>query len=406
MNILLSSYSVNPYHGSEDGIGWHWTLELSKKFNAPNDRIYLVTKKVNANDTKRGIEEFGLNNVELVVVDTPDWLNWYKEHNSAFHHMYYMMWQMVAYNWAKKSNIKFDVVHHVTMGDFRIPGKMYKFKNAYTVFGPVGGGQSTPIALKGYEKHPPIEKFREIINKSRAISPSYKRSLERFDKVYAINKETGDIISKAMGKPCERLFELALADEFKNLEIPVRNNDIVQIVFVGRLIEKKGLMLLMDTVKALPIELNYNLKIYGGGPLDSAIDSFIRDNKLEDKVELCGSVDYTQISQAYMNADIFVLPSLRETSGNVLIEAMAHKIPIVALDMSIASDLKNENCGEFINVNQSKDEIINDFASKIKKLVKSKELRLEYGENGYRYVNTQLSWAEKVNKVYSSFIKE
>lgn len=406
MNILLSSYSVNPYHGSEDGIGWHWALELSKKFNAPDDKIYLVTKKVNANDTKRGIKEFGLSNVELVIVDTPDWLNWYKEHNSVFHHMYYIMWQMVAYNWAKKSGIKFDVIHHITMGDFRIPGKMYKFKDSYTIFGPVGGGQSTPTALKGYEKYPPVEKFREIVNKSRAISPKYKRSLSKFDKVYAINKETGDIITKAMGKPCERLFELALADEFKALDIPDRDHDTVQIVFVGRLIEKKGLMLLMDAINALPKELNYYLKIYGGGPLETAINSFITDNNLQEKVTLCGSIEHTAISQAYMDADIFVLPSLRETSGNVLIEAMAHKVPVVALDMSIAGDLKNENCGEFVNTNQSKEDIISDFANKLQKLISDKELRQKYGENGYNYVNNQLSWEAKVNRVYSKFIKD
>ncbi len=405
MNILLSSYSVNPYHGSEDGIGWHWALELSKKFNAPNDRIYLVTKKVNAEDTAKGIREFGLDNVELVIVDTPDWLNWYREHNSAFHHIYYMMWQITAYNWAKKSGIKFDVVHHITMGDFRIPGKMYKL-NAYTIFGPVGGGQSTPASLKGYEKYPPVEKFRELVNKSRAVSPKYRHSLEKFDKVYAINKETGAIISKAMKKPCERLFELALADEFKNLDIPQKNNDVPQIIFVGRLIEKKGLMLLMDAVNALPKELCYKLKIYGGGPLEGTVKDYIKSNGLADKVELCGSVEHTEISKAYMNGDIFVLPSLRETSGNVLIEAMAHKIPVVALDMSIASDLKNESCGEFVNTNQSREKIIRDFADKLELLVNNRELREKYGNNGYSYVNSKLSWEWKVNKVYSDFIKD
>ena len=91
MNILLSAYSVNPYRGSEDAVGWNWTTTLSKKF--PNSTIYLVTKEFNAEDTKRGIEEYGLNNVKLVIVDVPKPLNWFREKHSIFHHGYYLLWQ-------------------------------------------------------------------------------------------------------------------------------------------------------------------------------------------------------------------------------------------------------------------------------------------------------------------------
>lgn len=405
MNILLSSYSVNPKNGSEDGIGWHWTIECAKHFNSPKDKIYLVTKKANAKDTKYGIEKLGLKNVELVIVDTPYWLNWFREHNSAFHHIYYILWQRVAYNWAKRSGIKFDIIHHVTMGDFRITGNMYKFKNAYTIFGPVGGGQSTPKSLKKYEKYPAIEKIREIINKSRAISPSYKRKINRFDKVYAINRETDTIISDAMNKPCERLFELALSDEFKNLSIPEKNHDSVEIVFVGRLIEKKGLMLLLDVINSLPEDLNFTLKIYGSGGLEEKIKEYINTNDLNNKIVMCGNIDHSLVSQAYINADIFVMPSLRETSGNVIIEAMAHKLPVVALDMSISNDLKQYSCGEFINVNQSKENIIKEFADKLTYLIKNPQARSEYGENGYHYVNTNMSWENKFNTIYNN-IKE
>lgn len=402
MNILLSSYSVNPNNGSEDGIGWHWTLELSKHFNSPQDRIYLVTKKANARDTEKGIKESGLNNVNLIIADTPDWLNWYREHNSAFHHIYYILWQKAAYNWAKKSGIDFDIIHHVTMGDFRIPGNMYKFKNAYTIFGPVGGGQSTPKSLKDYEKYPIIEKVREIINKSRAVSPAYKRKINRFDKVYAINSETGTIISGAMGRPCERLFELALPDEFKNLDIPEKKHHRAEIVFVGRLIEKKGLMLMLDIIKSLPESLDFVLKIYGSGALEGKINEFIAANNLQSKIIMCGNIEHALVSQAYINSDIFIMPSLRETSGNVIIEAMSHKLPVIALDMSICSDLKQYNCGEFININQPKEAIIKEFSDKLTYLIQNPQIRSEYGENGYNYVNTNLSWEAKFNTIYNN----
>lgn len=400
MNILLSSYSINPFHGSEDGIGWNWAVMLSKHF--PDDKIYLFTKTCNEKDTRKGIEEYGLKNIELVIIDPPYWLNWYREHNSAFHHMYYILWQYLAYRHAKNSSISFDIIHHVTMGDFRITGYMYKIKNAYKIFGPVGGGQSTPKALKNYEKSKLFEKAREIINKSRAYSPSYKRHIKGFDKIYAINKETAQIMSTALGKPCERLFELALASEFKELYIKEKDTSKpVRIIYVGRLINKKGLMLLLDVINQMNKGLDFQLDIYGEGPLHNQMESFIKSNSLDGRVQLHGAVEHTKINEVYRNGDIFVMPSLRETSGNVLIEAMAHKLPVVSLDMSISSDLKEQDCGIFINTQSDKDTIIKDFAKALETLTNNSELRERLGKNGYNYVNAHLSWEDKFNTVYS-----
>ena len=405
-NILLSSYSVNPFHGSEDGIGWNWTLQAAKHFNEFGDKVHLYTKTVNEADTRRKIEELGLDNVELRIVDTPYWLNWYREHNSIFHHLYYILWQWVAYTSAKKSKTAFDIVHHVTMVDFRIPGFMWKLKEPFTIFGPVGGGQSTPQALKDYEKSKAVEKFRETVNKACSVLPVYKKALRNFNSVFAINKETEQDMSKALGKSCNKLVELSLADEFKSLEINREyTGQNVKILYLGRLIQKKGLMLLLDVVNAMQGE-NFVLEIYGGGPLQGEIEEYIKTNSLENKVKLCGEIEHAKVSQAYMNADIFVMPSLRETSGNVLVEAMAHKLPLAALDMSVCSDFKQYDCGEFVNVNQSKDEIIKEFAAKLTFLVNSPDERKRLGENGYAFVNSSLSWENKFETVYSDFFRQ
>lgn len=402
--VLLSSYSVNPYHGSEDGIGWNWTLQTAKHFCGENDRIYLVTKKVNEADTRKGIAEHGLTNVELVISDTPDWLNWYQEHRSVFHHFYYILWQAFAYHWAKHSKIDFDIIHHVTMVDFRIPGKMWKFKKPVTIFGPVGGGQSTPKALKDYEKSKAVERFRELINQSRAVLPSYKKAIRHFDRVFAINKETEAYMSQALGSNCQRLTELALADEFRRLDIAEKTDTgTAKLLYLGRLIEKKGLMLLLDVISTLPEDLPYTLEVYGGGPLEAAAAAYIQEHHLEDKVKLCGEVKHTEVSAVYRSADVFIMPSLRETSGNVLVEAMAHKLPIVSLDMSVGSDFKAYDCGAFINVEQPKEAIIQEFADKLTRLIQSPEERQRLGENGYQFVNSELSWEKKFETVYASY---
>lgn len=402
MNILLSSYSCNPYHGSEDGIGWHWTETLSKSFK--DSTIYLVTKRANEADTKKGIIEFGLNNVKLIIVDLPYCLNWYREKNSAFHHLYYIAWQNLAYKWAKKSKIKFDIIHHVTMGDFRITGKMYKFKNAHTIFGPVGGGQTAPNSLKCYEKSKTVASVRELINKSTSYLPSYKRRIKQFDEVYAINKETEKYLSQYSN--CQRLFELAIPNELKNLQIEKGYNDCVHIMYMGRLIEKKGVIFLLDIMEQMPKSLNFTLSIYGQGPLKNTMERIIKEKDLTSTVNIMGSVEHSMISAVYANADIFIMPSLRETSGNVLIESMAHKTPVVALDMSICSDLKEHKCGLFIDTNQNREKIIKDFVNSLTLLINNRNLRLTLGENGYSYVNNELTWENKFKTIYGDYIEE
>ena len=152
MNYLISAYSVNPYKGSEDSIGWNWVLQYEKNYKE-GDKIILLTKKFNENDTRKGFREFNIQHVELVIVDVPNVLNWFREKYSVFHHMYYILWQHWAWIWVKHSGIHFDVIHHVTMNDYRIPSELYKAKGAKVIWGPMGGAQVTPKPLKVYEKN-------------------------------------------------------------------------------------------------------------------------------------------------------------------------------------------------------------------------------------------------------------
>lgn len=399
MNILISAYSINPYNGSEDGIGWNWVLQHEKNYK-DGDRIIVITKRFNEEDTRKGFQEFGIKNVELVVVDVPNYLNWFREKYSIFHHMYYILWQHWAYKYIKKLDIKFDIIHHVTMNDYRITGEFYNIKNAKVIWGPVGGAQVTPKALKKYEKNRLYSGFREIINKTRVYDPLYKNKVKKFDLIYCINSETEEQISKIIKKPCPHLLEMALKDEFKNLSITRNKKEKVTLVFVGRLIEKKGVMFLIDIIKELPRDVKYELFIYGTGHLEEKLKQVIKESNLSQKVFLKGNLLHSEISIAYKNSDIFIMPSLRETSGNVLIEAMAHSLPIVALKSGYCKKLSEVQCGIFIEPNQSLENIKEEFSMSILSLINDFDERYRLGTNGYNYVNENLTWDNKYKKIY------
>lgn len=394
MNYLISAYSVNPYKGSEDSIGWNWVLQYEKNYKE-GDRIILLTKKFNEKDTRKGLEEFNIQHVELVIVDVPNVLNWFREKHSAFHHMYYILWQHWAWLWVKHSGIRFDVIHHVTMNDYRIPSEMYKAKGAKVIWGPMGGAQVTPRPLKVYEKNQLVASFREFVNKSCSWNPFYKKALRSYYKIYCINNETQKQISRIVGKDVPLMPKLALRDEYKNLPIRKGNNDILKIVFVGRLIGKKGIAFLVDALSLMPTDMNWELLIFGDGDDHALIEKQIADSGIGKNVKLMGNRPLNQIAEAYQQADVFVLPSLRETSGNVLLEAMAYAVPIVAFDTSFCRLLKEVDCGVFINTEQALDNIKEDYCKAIVTLGQDKELAKQMGMNGYKYVNSKLTWDEK-----------
>lgn len=394
MNYLISAYSVNPYKGSEDSIGWNWVLQYEKNYKE-GDRIILLTKKFNEKDTRRGLKEFNIQHVELVIVDVPNALNWFREKHSAFHHMYYILWQHWAWLWVKHSGIRFDVIHHVTMNDYRIPSELYKAKGAKVIWGPMGGAQVTPRPLKVYEKNQLVASFREFVNKSCSWNPFYKKALRSYYKIYCINNETQKQISRIVGKDVPLMPELALRDEYKNLPIRRGKNDILKIVFVGRLIGKKGIAFLVDALSLMPTDMDWELLIFGDGDDRALIEKQISDSGIGKNVKLMGNRPLNQIAEAYQQADVFVLPSLRETSGNVLLEAMAYAVPIVAFDTSFCRLLKEVDCGVFINTDQALEGIKEDWCKAIVTLGQDKELAKQMGLNGYKYVNSKLTWDEK-----------
>ena len=401
MNYLISAYSVNPYKGSEDSIGWNWVLQYEKNYKE-GDRIILLTKKFNEKDTRRGLKEFNIQHVELVIVDVPNALNWFREKHSAFHHMYYILWQHWAWLWVKHSGVRLDVIHHVTMNDYRIPSELYKAKGAKVIWGPMGGAQVTPKSLKVYEKNQLVASFREFVNKSCSWNPFYKKALRSYYKIYCINNETQKQISRIVGKDVPLMPELALRDEYKNLPIRKGNNDIFKIVFVGRLIGKKGIAFLIDALSLMPTDMNWELLIFGDGDDRGLIEKQIADSDIGKNVKLMGNRPLNQIAEAYQQADVFVLPSLRETSENVLLEAMAYAVPIVAFSTSFCAQLNEQKCGIFVNTNQELEGIRDEFCNALVRLARDRQLCEDLGKNGYKFVNDELTWTKK----YEAIVKD
>lgn len=105
----------------------------------------------------------------------------------------------------------------------------------------------------------------------------------------------------------------------------------VRLLFVSRLIERKGLQFVIPMLSELNEKSGrrVSLLIVGDGPYRPHLEKITAEHKLEGLVSFVGQKDKKELPSYYRQADIFILPSRKEGMPNVVLEAMASGLPIV-----------------------------------------------------------------------------
>lgn len=117
------------------------------------------------------------------------------------------------------------------------------------------------------------------------------------------------------------------------------------IGYFGRLVEEKGLWILLDAVRQLRDD--WRLILLGGGPLADALRRQIEADGLADRVSFREMVPSTEMPAQYRLIDALVLPSLtrpnwKEQFGRVLVEAMASGVPVIGSDSGAIPDVTGD----------------------------------------------------------------
>lgn len=102
-------------------------------------------------------------------------------------------------------------------------------------------------------------------------------------------------------------------------------------LFVGHLVPRKGLYYLLQGCLLLKQQgySNYTLLIIGDGSERDELEAFSKNYDLSEQVKWLGRMDYDQLGACFSKADVFVLPTLEDTWGMVVLEAMLFSKPIL-----------------------------------------------------------------------------
>jgi glycosyltransferase involved in cell wall biosynthesis len=112
------------------------------------------------------------------------------------------------------------------------------------------------------------------------------------------------------------------------------------LLYVGRLGKEKNLEFLLEAFcRLFKQRPDARLIIVGDGPHRAELEQRARDLDCADGVVFVGALAQRELGAYYRGADVFVFSSLTETQGLVLVEALAHGLPVVAVDCPVTRDI-------------------------------------------------------------------
>jgi glycosyltransferase involved in cell wall biosynthesis len=173
-------------------------------------------------------------------------------------------------------------------------------------------------------------------------------------------------------------------------DLPQNRQNRKQILFIGRLIEKKGVIYLLEAVELLKKKKQaIRLVIVGKGKEEQKLKNFCHSHELSDDITFLGRQNPLQIKKLFACSDIFVLPSIIASNGdrdgipNVILEAMASGLPVVSTPVSgITEVIQQEYNGLLV---QERD--ASQLADSIFALTNDETLRNSLRNNGLHTVS-------------------
>jgi len=178
----------------------------------------------------------------------------------------------------------------------------------------------------------PSSKIEHIATK--ALGVSLRKSLKRFDRIISVSEPAARFANQTFGVDSMVIPNAVDVANFqKGKKIKRLANDKLTIVYLGRLVKRKGCSYLLDALGVLNEKnrlANVQILILSKGPLEKKLKNQARKLGLDQKVEFTGFVEEEEKPDYLASADIAVFPSTGgESFGIVLVEAMAAGAEVV-----------------------------------------------------------------------------
>ena len=399
MKVLVSAYACEPGKGSEPGVGWNWVRQIARFA----DDVRVITRANNREVIEKTLKEEPLPNVHWVYFDLPRWARFWKKGQRGVH-LYYYLWQVGIYFLTRRlhRDVKFDLVHHVTFVNYWMPSFLALLPVPF-VWGPVGGSDSTPtsfyptFSLRGRL----YEWVRGLALRLGELDPFTKMTARRSAVALATTRETAERLTRLGVRRVSVVSQVALPeDEIRQLsEFPLHWGNPFRLLSLGRLLHWKGFHLgLMAFARFARERPRSEYWFVGDGPERRNLERLAGELGVADKVRFWGALPRAEALQKLAACDVLVHPSLHDSGGWVIVEAMAAGRPVICLDLGGPALQVTRNTG-FKILARLPEQAVKDLTEAMLNLSIDEALRQQMGEAARRRVRDAFSWERRGNEI-------
>jgi len=401
LKVLMSAYACEPGRGSEPEVGWQWATQMARLHD-----VTVITRANNRAAIEAALASLPPPHPQFAYFDLSNrFLAWKKRGLPVS--LYYFFWQFAAAREFAPSLARFDLVHHTTFNSFRQPGA-WRVCGRPIVLGPLGGGQICPWRLMGdFGTSVPTELLRSTTVRLNALNPFAQRSFRDASIILCANQDTADRVPSRFKSKVRMMLETGISQP-STTAVPHRTDQKrLRVIWVSRLVPIKGALLALRAFALAHQQFpGLVLTLVGDGPDTQATRALATELGLANAVEWTGKVSLDAVKSLLPQQDIFLFTSLRDTSGNVLLEAMAAGLPAVTLRHHGAAQIATDETAVRIPPAAAKT-TIRQLADALVMLAKDGERRTRMGTAAIQRINELYLWprkAEAMTEVYAEAI--
>lgn len=411
--VLITAYAVNPYKGSEDGMGWNFILQAARF-----QKVVAVTRRNNGPHIVRYLAEnpavaAQAAHVEFLYFDLPAWTRWWKK-GPLLSLIYFYMWQLGLALWLRARRPAVDLVHNLNFHNDWTPSFLWLLGRPL-VWGPIGHHPPIPAShlarygavafckdrLIGSLKHFfwNLDPFlwvtrraaRRVLCMNSAAGRRLGRPVSAFEIVPSVAVDLpAEPLALAAETPCKPGFTAMIAARM----VPLKGFDMVILAFA-------------QFYHALPAaaRAEARLLLIGSGPEEGRLKELIATNKLTDCVLIRPWLAREELLTLYHQASVFFFPS-HEGAGMVVAEAMSYGVPVLCY--------QNDGPGELTPAvstlkvpYRSFTANVGDFAAQLTRLHNAPLLQAAEAALARRHVAQHHTWerrGQQLHRVYQEIL--
>lgn len=400
MQILISAFACLPLRGSEPGVGWEWPKALS---DISDHQITVLTQAANRQAIEAYLAAYPGLRVTFRYIALG---NAFRRLGSPGHYLFYYCWQLRALLTLLSTGEwrKYDLTYHLTYGGIRTGSLLWLLPRPFA-FGPVGGAESAPFRLYRALGGSAIAKeiLRKASNLLSLIDPVLAMMQLRARRVLARTQET----RRALWLSSSRLLvinDVGTGDASGGAVPPSHGAARpLHLLFAGRLLYWKGVDYLAAALRKLDGDgVAMQVDIAGDGPMRDMLAGTAKALRHID-LRLHGRLPQPDLFELCRSADAFVFPSLHDSGGTAVIEALSFGLPVVCFNLGGPPVLVGDG-GIVLDV--SKDDMaqaVEQLAQAIRLLRDAPDRRAQLSEKALARAKA-LSWRNTVRAAFDGLV--